>query len=71
LRADWLSSTSTALGPLDTMADEFGISHAMVWRVITITPIGYELELLLISGAARRSLQSWTPNSQFTIRCGA
>jgi predicted MFS family arabinose efflux permease len=33
---------------LDTMADEFGISHATVGLVITITQIGYGLGLLLV-----------------------
>lgn len=32
---------------LDTMADEFGISHAAVGLIITITQIGYGLGLLL------------------------
>jgi predicted MFS family arabinose efflux permease len=33
---------------LDTMADEFGISHATVGLVITVTQIGYGLGLLLV-----------------------
>jgi predicted MFS family arabinose efflux permease len=33
---------------LDTMADEFGISHAMVGIIVTITQIGYGLGLLLV-----------------------
>jgi predicted MFS family arabinose efflux permease len=33
---------------LDTMADEFGISHAAVGVVITITQVGYGLGLLLV-----------------------
>lgn len=33
---------------LDTMADEFGISHAMVGIIITVTQIGYGLGLLLV-----------------------
>src|SRR6202012_5664136 len=33
---------------LDTMADEFGIGHAAVGLIITITQIGYGLGLLLV-----------------------
>jgi predicted MFS family arabinose efflux permease len=33
---------------LDTIADEFGISHATVGLVITVTQIGYGLGLLLV-----------------------
>jgi predicted MFS family arabinose efflux permease len=33
---------------LDTMADEFGITHAAVGLVITVTQIGYGLGLLLV-----------------------
>jgi predicted MFS family arabinose efflux permease len=33
---------------LDTMADEFGISHAVAGLIITITQIGYGLGLLLV-----------------------